>query len=356
MRSGRLKAATRPAAADIFILAVPTPFKDGHEPDLAYVEAATRAVAPRLVPGNLVILESTSPVGTTEQVARWLAEERPELAIADRTRHRAEPAGTIRVAHCPERVLPGHIIHELVANDRIVGGIDAVSTVAAADFYRQFVVGEVLLTDSRTAELAKLAENTFRDVNIALANELSRICDQLGIDVRALIRLANHHPRVDILNPGPGVGGHCIAVDPWFVIHSAPEQSRLIRAAREVNTAQPETVVAKVRAEISRIRHPTIACFGLAYKADIDDLRESPAVEVALRLAQDGGGRILAVEPHIEALPTSLAAAGVRLCDAEEALAEADMVLGLVPHKVFRKLSRRTLQEKIVIDTCGLWR
>ncbi len=355
VQSGRLKADIRPAAADIFILAVPTPFKDGYEPDLVYVEAATRAIAPHLASGNLVILESTSPVGTTEQVAHWLAEERPELAIPGCTHHPTETAGTIRVAHCPERVLPGRIVHELVTNDRIVGGIDETSTVAAADFYREFVAGQVLLTDSRTAELTKLAENTFRDVNIALANELSRICDQLGIDVRELIQLANHHPRVEILRPGPGVGGHCVAVDPWFIIHSAPEQSRLIRAAREVNTAQPETVVAKVCVEATHLQHPTIACFGLAYKADIDDLRESPAVEIALRLAQEGRGRILAVEPHIKALPTPLANAGVRLCGAEEVLAEADIVLGLVPHRAFRELSPQALQEKIVIDTCGLW-
>jgi len=356
VRSGHLKAATRPAAADIFILAVPTPFKDGHEPNLAFVEAATRTVAPRLAPGNLVILESTSPVGTTEQVARWLAEERPEITIAGHTEHRVKSEGTIRIAHCPERVLPGRIIHELVANDRIVGGIDEVSAAVAADFYREFTAGKVLITDSRTAELTKLAENTFRDVNIALANELSRICDRLDVDVQKLIRLANHHPRVEILSPGPGVGGHCIAVDPWFIIHSAPEQSRLIHAAREVNTDQPETVVTKVRAEIARIRYPTIACFGLAYKADIDDLSESPAVEIVLRLAREGSGHILAVEPHIETLPTPLADAGVRLCGAQEALAEADIVLGLVPHTAFREISRQALQEKIMIDTCGLWR
>ncbi|WP_256091477.1 nucleotide sugar dehydrogenase [Candidatus Thiosymbion oneisti] len=245
-------------------------------------------------------------------------------------------------------------IHELVANDRIVGGIDETSTATAA-FYRQFVTGKFLITDSRTAELAKLTENSFRDVNIALANELSRICDHLGVDIRELIRLANHHPRVEILSPGPGVGGHCIAVDPWFIIHSAPEQSRLIHVAREVNTAQPEFVVAEVGVEAARLRHPTIACFGLAYKADIDDLRESPSVEIALRLAREGGGRILAIEPHIETLPTPLAVADVRLCGVDEALAEADIVLGLVPHRAFQKMSRQALREKIVIDTCGLW-
>ncbi|MCB2262647.1 MAG: UDP-N-acetyl-D-mannosamine dehydrogenase [Candidatus Thiosymbion ectosymbiont of Robbea hypermnestra] len=356
VRSGRLEAALQPAPADIFILAVPTPFKDGYEPDLAYVESATQAIAPHLAPGNLVILESTSPVGTTERVARWLAEERPELVVAGYTHHQAEPAGAIQIAYCPERVLPGRIIHELVANDRIVGGVDEASTTTAADFYHGFIAGKVLRTDSRTAELTKLTENTFRDVNIALANELSRVCEQLAIDVRELIRLANHHPRVELLHPGPGVGGHCIAVDPWFIIHSAPEQSRLIRAAREVNIAQPNQVIAKVHTQAACLQEPTIACFGLAYKANIDDLRESPAMEITLRLAREGNGRILAVEPHIEMLPTSLVEAGVRLYATEAALAAADIVLGLVPHRVFREISRQTLREKIVIDTCGLWR
>jgi len=356
VQSGRLEAALQPTAAGIFILAVPTPFQDGYVPNLEYVEAATRAVAPHLAPGNLVILESTSPVGTTEQVAHWLAEERPELIIAGHDDRQVESDGAIRVAHCPERVLPGRIIRELVDNDRIVGGVDAASTTAAADFYYEFVAGKVLTTDSRTAELTKLTENSFRDVNIALANELSQICDHLGVDVWELIRLANHHPRVEILSPGPGVGGHCIAVDPWFIIHSAPEHSRLIRTARAVNTAQPEFVVAKARAKAARIRNPTIACFGLAYKADIDDLRESPAIEIVLHLAREGNGCLLAVEPHIEILPTPLAEAGVRLCGAEEALAAADIVLGLVAHKRFRKLSRQALQGKIVIDTCRMWR
>lgn len=356
VQSGRLKADTQPAPADVFILAVPTPFMDGYQPDLTYVEAATRAIAPALVPGNLVILESTSPVGTTELVARWLAEERPDLRLPGRGNDKVDAAGTVRVAHCPERVLPGQIIRELVDNDRIVGGVDDASTATAAEFYLQFVAGKVLTTDSRTAELAKLTENTFRDVNIALANELSQICDHLGVDVWELIQLANHHPRVNILRPGPGVGGHCIAVDPWFIVHSAPEQSRLIRAAREVNTGKPDLVVAKTRAKAARIQNPTIACFGLAYKPDIDDLRESPAVEIAQHLAEQRIGRVLAVEPHIDTLPTALAEAGVELRGADEALAEADIVLGLVAHRRFQKLSRQVLQEKIVIDTCGLWR
>lgn len=355
VQSGRLTADTQPVEADVFILAVPTPFKDGYEPDLHYVEEATRAIAPVLAPGNLVILESTSPVGTTEQVARWIAEARPDLSVPTRGLRPIESPTTIHVAHCPERVLPGQIIRELVDNDRIVGGVDDASTAAAADFYHQFVAGEVLTTDSRTAELAKLTENTFRDVNIALANELSQIGERLGVDVWELIELANHHPRVNILKPGPGVGGHCIAVDPWFIIHSAPEQARLIRTAREVNNDKPEQVLARVRAKAARIQNPTIACLGLAYKPDIDDLRESPAVRITAQLGREGLGRVLAVEPHIETLPASLVEAGVELCMIDVALNEADIVLALVAHRGFKKVSRQLLQEKIVIDTCGLW-
>ncbi|EXJ15011.1 UDP-N-acetyl-D-mannosamine dehydrogenase [Imhoffiella purpurea] len=356
VQSGRLTAHTEPTAADIFILAVPTPFKDGFEPDLRYVEEATRAIAPCLAAGNLVILESTSPVGTSEKVAAWISEARPDLVVPRRGIQEIEAPESIHVAHCPERVLPGQIIRELVDNDRIVGGVDEASTIAAADFYRQFVAGEVLETDSRTAELAKLTENTFRDVNIALANELSQVCDHLGVDVWDLVQLANRHPRVNVLRPGPGVGGHCIAVDPWFIVHSAPEQARLIRLAREVNSGKPEQVMAKVRAKAARFQSPTIACLGLAYKPDIDDLRESPALHISERLASEGVGRVLAVEPHIESLPAALKEAGVGLCGLDEALAEADIVLGLVAHRGFRKVSRQLLQEKIVIDTCGIWR
>ncbi|PLY16463.1 MAG: UDP-N-acetyl-D-mannosamine dehydrogenase [Sedimenticola sp.] len=354
VQSGQLKAGTSPAAADVFIIAVPTPFKDGYEPDLAYVESATRAIASFLVSGNLVILESTSPVGTTELIAQWLSEERPDLSLKGTTSNGADTS--VHIAHCPERVLPGQIIRELVDNDRIVGGIDEASTELAADFYRQFVAGQILTTNSRTAEMAKLTENTFRDVNIALANELSLICEQLSIDVWELIKLANHHPRVNILNPGPGVGGHCIAVDPWFIVHTAPQQSKLIRTARQVNTDKPEYVIEKVRARAARIQNPTIACFGLAYKPDIDDLRESPALHITQQLSEAGIGRILAVEPYIDTLPKVLANTSVELCDQETALAQADIILGLVSHRQFRKLSPAMLQEKIVIDSCGVWR
>ena len=347
VQSGRLKAGTSPEPADVFILAVPTPFTNGHKPDLRFVEAASRSVAPYLRGDELVILESTSPVGTTERVAQWIAEERPD---------QPDGARMLKIAHCPERVLPGQILRELVENDRIVGGIDDASTEAAAGFYEHFVSGQVLRTSSRTAELAKLAENTFRDVNIALANELSLICDRLGIDVWELIALANRHPRVNILQPGPGVGGHCIAVDPWFIVDSAPDQSRLIRTARQVNQSKPEHVVARVQARARRIHEPTIACFGLAYKADIDDLRESPALEITHALASARAGRVLAVEPHIETLPSKLLEAGIEHVTAEQALAEADILVGLVAHRAFRKVSPGVLQERIVIDTCGIWR
>ena len=347
VQSGRLKAGTSPEPAEVFIIAVPTPFTNGHKPDLSFVEAASRSIAPYLRGDELIILESTSPVGTTERVAQWIAEERPD---------QPDSAKMLKIAHCPERVLPGQILRELVENDRIVGGIDDASTEAAAAFYDHFVSGQVLRTNSRTAELAKLAENTFRDVNIALANELSLICDRLGIDVWELIALANRHPRVNILKPGPGVGGHCIAVDPWFIVDSAPEQSRLIHTARQVNQSKPEFVIARVQARARRIHEPTIACFGLAYKADIDDLRESPALEITGALAGSCAGRILAVEPHIDALPRTLLEAGVEHASTEQALAEADILVGLVAHRAFRKLPAGALQEKIVIDTCGIWR
>lgn len=344
---GRLRASTKPAEADIFILAVPTPFKDGHVPDVDFVEAAARSIASSLRPGNLVILESTSPVGTTEKMVAWLTAERPEVMSSD--------AGVL-IAHCPERVLPGQILRELVENDRIVGGVNVAATRAAADFYRSFISGYVLETDSRTAELAKLAENTFRDINIAYANELSLICEGLGVDVWQLIKLANHHPRVNILQPGPGVGGHCIAVDPWFIVDSAPEQARLIRTAREVNLGKTSHVIDAVKQEAAHRGRPTVACLGLAYKADIDDLRESPAVEIAHALAEAKIGRIVAVEPFVDALPKELVSAGVELVTLEDALASAEVVVGLVDHTTFAGIAPAQLDGKSVIDTRGMWR
>jgi UDP-N-acetyl-D-mannosaminuronic acid dehydrogenase len=357
VQSGRLKAALKPSGADIFVLAVPTPFKDGFAPDLSYVEAATRSICPYVKAGDLVLLESTSPVGTTESVARWIGEERKDLVVPTRGQDgRATPENGILVAHSPERVLPGQILRELVENDRVVGGVDSDSTKAAAAFYRSFVSGSVLETDSRTAEMAKLTENTFRDVNIAFANELSLICEELEIDVWELIELANHHPRVKILRPGPGVGGHCIAVDPWFIVDSSPKLARVIRTAREVNHAKPEHVLKKVKEKAALFRNPVIACLGLAYKPDIDDLRESPAMEITQRLAAEKVGRVFAVEPNLDELPNRPENRGIELVDLQTAFAKADIVVGLVGHRAFRQISAQQLQEKVVIDTCGIWR
>lgn len=358
VQSGRLSVTLEPSTADVFILTVPTPFRDGYKPDLSYVEAATRSIASHLHPDSLVVLESTSPVGTTEKVAQWLKRERPDLDIAGRgpAKESLARGPRVYVAHCPERVLPGRILRELVENDRVVGGIDAASTRIAAQFYRIFVSGEILETDSRTAELTKLSENTFRDVNIALANELSRVCEKLDVDVWQLIDLANHHPRVNILRPGPGVGGHCIAVDPWFIVDSAPEEARLIRTAREGNQARPGQIIEKVLESVRGIERPTIACLGLAYKPDIDDLRESPAVEISAALARREGFRVLAVEPHIAELPERLSAEGVELAELGPAVQACDVVLLLVAHSLFREADRSACSGKPVIDVCGLWR
>lgn len=341
--SGKLKADTKAAESDIFILAVPTPFHHTDDllavpkPNINYVIAATRSIAPFVLEGNIVILESTSPVGTTEKVAETLAEEGIDIT-------------KIHVAHCPERVLPGHIMRELVENDRIVGGTTSEATAVTAKFYRSFVEGEVLETDSKTAEMAKLTENSFRDVNIAFANELSLICDKLGMDVWELIRLANRHPRVNILQPGCGVGGHCIAVDPWFIVDSAPEQARLIRTAREVNDNKPLYVVEKVKEAIKHIINPKIACLGLAFKPDIDDLRESPALEITKMLSDIDGGHILAVEPNIEALPTVLAnRKNVTLVDLEDAQKDADILVILVKHREFIKLTNTNILDFVSV-------
>ena len=337
VHSGNLKAQTEPAAADVFFITVPTPVQDDRKPDLSYVRSASRAIAPFVEPGNLVILESTCPVGTTEDlVVETLVEEGVDVSEG------------VLVAHCPERVLPGRILTELVQNDRIVGGINDASTKAAADFYRQFVSGQVFETSARLAEMTKLTENTFRDVNIALANELSIICDRHDIDVWELVRLANRHPRVNILQPGPGVGGHCIAVDPWFVVASAPEQARLIRTAREVNDAKPKWVIDKIKAKADRFKHPTVACLGLAFKADVDDLRQSPALDIVHGLNRDEVGRLLVCEPNIKSHGDFDL---VPLCDA---VAEADIILLLVDHKEFKALNPQRLQDKIIIDTRGI--
>lgn len=365
VEQGYLRATTQPEPADAFLIAVPTPFKgengNEHVPDLSYIEAASKAIAPVLERGNLVILESTSPVGATERMATCLVEARPDLTFPQTHGEESD----IRIAHCPERVLPGHVIRELVENDRVIGGMTARCSKAAADLYKIFVQGECITTTARTAEMAKLTENSFRDVNIAFANELSIICDKLDINVWELIRLANRHPRVNILQPGPGVGGHCIAVDPWFIVSETPEEARLIRTAREVNDGKPQWVIDKVNEAIGKFlsAHPektakdvTVACFGLAFKPDIDDLRESPAIAITLSLAQQLAGQVQAIEPNINSLPKSLAHAGVQLVDIDNALRSADVILLLVDHSSFKAHKPVFLPTQEVIDTRGIWR
>ena len=340
VQSGHLRAVSKPEPADVYIIAVPTPLAaDTKRPDVSYVEAAARSIAPLVGPGDLVLLESTVPVGTTEGVVL------PILRAEARDGGRG-----VHLAHCPERVLPGRVLAELVDNDRIIGGVDAASADAAAAFYNEFVSGQVYKTDAATAEMAKLAENTFRDVNIALANELSIICDQHGVNPWAMIELANRHPRVDILQPGPGVGGHCIAVDPWFIADSAPADARLIRTAREVNDGKPDWVLAKVRDAVAGMASPVIACLGLAFKADVDDLRGSPALDIVRQLAEEGIARIVVCEPNLTAHPD------LQLEPLASALAQANVVLLLVDHKPFRDLTLDQLEGKIVIDTRGVIR
>jgi UDP-N-acetyl-D-mannosaminuronic acid dehydrogenase len=353
VHQGYLRATTVPEPADAFLIAVPTPFKGDHEPDLSYVRTAAKSIAPVLRKGNLVVLESTSPVGTTEDLAVWLAEERPDLTFP----HQTGDVSDISVAYCPERVLPGKVVHELVSNDRVVGGMTERCSHLATALYKIFVEGDCIPTTCRTAEMCKLTENSFRDVNIAFANELSIICDKLGINVWELIRLANHHPRVNILQPGPGVGGHCIAVDPWFIVSKTPEEARLIQSARQVNDAKPRYVVDRVIEAAAQTAEPVIACLGLAFKPDIDDLRESPAMEVVMALAKRSLGPLLVVEPHISTLPPSLESYGnVDLVTVAQALERASIVVMLVSHQAFYQVDRHLLDGKHVIDTRGVWR
>ena len=352
VNSGNLRASLTPEEADVFILAVPTPFKNGDQaggkiPDLSYVETATETIAPFLKEGNLVILESTSPVGTTERVRDIIAEQRPDLLNSDSS---TQYASQIFVAHCPERVLPGQILRELVDNDRIIGGIDQPSAEKARTLYKTFCSGQIHLTNARTAEMAKLVENSFRDVNIAFANELSMICDRLGINVWELIELANRHPRVNILQPGPGVGGHCIAVDPWFIVAAAPEQAQLIRTAREVNDHKPRWVLEKVKAKAERFKNPVVGCLGLAFKANVDDLRESPALDITRALMACGVGEILACEPMVNGDFREF-----ELFSLREVLLRADILVVLVDHDEFKLIDGELLKEKIVIDTRGIF-
>ena len=356
VHSGNLRAAIKPESASVYIVAVPTPFKatatNPKAPDLTFVEAATRSLAGEVQPGQMIILESTSPVGTTELMQGWLVEELQKIRPAEVVVLRE----SLLFAHCPERILPGQMLKELVSNDRICGGLTPPAAEAARDLYRVFCTGEIFLTDARTAEMCKLTENASRDVGIAFANELSLICERLQIDVWELIRLANRHPRVKILQPGPGVGGHCIAVDPWFIVDAAPDLARLIRTAREVNDSKPHHVFARVQECAGRFKAPVIACLGLAFKSDVDDLRESPAMDIVAHLAEAGAGRLLVVEPHIRSLPRGLPADKVELVSLDTAVKAADVVLLLVNHREFVGFDRRKLEGKAVIDTRGIWR
>lgn len=355
---GDLRATTQPEAADAFLIAVPTPFKDEHQPDLRFVKAAAESIALVLKKGDLVILESTSPVGSTEQMADWLAAARPDLRFPQ---HGDTP--DIFVAYCPERVLPGQVMVELINNDRVIGGMTPACSARASELYRLFLKGECVETNARTAEMCKLTENSFRDVNIAFANELSLICADQGINVWELIALANRHPRVNILQPGPGVGGHCIAVDPWFIVAQNPELARLIRTAREVNDAKPQWVLDQVKTALAdcltqtgkRASDITIACFGLAFKPNIDDLRESPAVGVAQKIAEWHSGTTWVVEPHIEQLADALADKAV-LVSAGQALEQADILVMLVDHRAFRAIDGASVQQNWIVDTKGVWR
>ncbi len=350
---GYLKASLTPESADAFIIAVPTPFKEGHKPDLSYIISASKAIAPYLKSGNLVILESTSPVGATNEMCQILSECRPDLTFPNKNTSESD----IRIAHCPERVLPGHVLRELVQNDRVIGGLSPKCTEAAIDLYKIFVSGECVATDAKTAEMCKLTENACRDVQIAFANELSMICDKNNINVWELIKLANRHPRINILEPGPGVGGHCIAVDPWFIVSKEQELAKLIKTARQVNETKPDWVVDKVKIAISdfmqsnpnkNIEDIKIACFGLTYKPNIDDLRESPALYITRKIASMHKGCVTAIEPNINSIENEM----FSLISIEDAINKANIAVILVNHNEFKNI--KSLFNGVLIDTIGI--
>lgn len=342
VKKGLLKASEEVQPADVYLIVVPTPFLSNHEPDISFVQAATRNVLPLLKEGDLFIIESTSPVGTTEKMAALIYQERPELK------------NKLHIAYCPERVLPGNVMYELVHNDRVIGGMDDAATQKAMDFYRLFIEGDLHATNARTAELCKLTENSSRDVQIAFANELSLIADKAGINVWELIRLANKHPRVNILQPGCGVGGHCIAVDPYFIVSEYPLESQLIGKAREINNyksfwAAEKIQNARLAFQLKHHRSPSLAIMGLAFKPNIDDLRESPAKYIAHKVLQNSKGEeVLLVEPNLKDHPV------FKLTPYEEAFEKADIVAFLVAHKEFRTLAREC-GDKVVLDFCGVW-
>ncbi|MHB2266472.1 UDP-N-acetyl-D-mannosamine dehydrogenase [Aliihoeflea sp. PC F10.4] len=350
--AGNLTAQQHPSPADVFVIAVPTPFGEHFEPCIDYVLAAARSLAPVLQRGNLVVVESTCPVGTTEQVCALIRRERPDLRVPGSN----EPYPDISVAYCPERVLPGRILIELVTNDRCIGGITEQCALKAQRFYETFVRGECTTTTARTAEMVKLAENAFRDTNIAFANELSMLADHLGVDVWSVIRLANKHPRVNILSPGPGVGGHCIAVDPWFLVHSAPDIANLIRTSRQVNDEKLRHTLDRACRLLDTHPNESAACFGLTFKANVDDIRESPALTIATELARRYGDRIRIVEPNLDRLPPALANTGARLTPLSDALASCTLGVLLVDHDEFRSVPIGLRKQMRVLDTRGLWR
>ena len=348
---GMLRASLMVEPSDIFVIAVPTPFDANHAPDISYVLEAAANIAAVLKTGDTVIIESTSPVGTTDKVRELIAGLRPDLKVPGNGC--ATP--DISIAYCPERVLPGKILEELINNDRSIGGVTPRCARKALTFYKRFVRGECVTTDARSAEMTKLVENAFRDVNIAFANELSIVADHMGLDVWEVIRLANRHPRVNILQPGPGVGGHCIAVDPWFIVHGAPDHTPLIRTARNVNDGKVDHVIAHASLLIEANPVMKVACLGLAFKANIDDFRESPAKKVAAELAKRFGGRIHIVEPYAAALPKDFIGSNASLIDVDAALLECDMLITLVDHDAFKAIPLAERAHKLVYDVRGIW-
>lgn len=353
VKDGKLKASSKPESSEFYIIAVPTPFvrENGRKlPDLSYVESAARSIAPVLENGQCVILESTSPVDTTRNIKKWLKDELEKIGRLDKLDYES-----IQFAHCPERILPGQMLKELIGNDRIVGGMTPETSERVRDLYKLFCKGEIFLTDDRTAEMSKLTENASRDVQIAFANELSIVCDKLGINVWELIKLANRHPRVNILNPGPGVGGHCIAVDPWFIVAAAESETPLMKTAREVNDGKPKWVLKKVEEAIGKTEKskPKVACLGITFKANVNDVRESPALNIVLELSKRKDCEVIISEPHLDTLPGSLST--YENTSFGTAVKEADIVLLLVDHNNFRSIRPEDLAGKILIDTKGFW-
>ena len=349
---GKLVAKTKPTHADAFIIAVPTPLLSNRKPNLKYVKAAIHSIRTLIKKGNLIILESTSPVGTTEQICKWLAASRKDLTFPHSHGNKAD----INVAHSPERVLPGNVLFEIMQNDRVIGGVSKHCAEQTKNLYKLILKGRHHITDARTAELVKLMENAYRDTNIAFANELSLICNKLKIDCWEAIELANHHPRVNILKPGPGVGGHCIAIDPWFIVDSAPKLTPLIQAARRVNENKPKLILRQIVKIVKKSKNPVISCLGLAYKSNIDDLRESPAINITLALAKEKNCTILVVEPHIKKLPNNfIKYTNIQLVNLDEALKKSQIIVLLTDHKQFHNINRKRILGKQIFDTRGIW-